>query len=99
MTQVVVNKAAGPLDTLYAAIRLLFVIGGTIPLLLKMLGEHNFAAIVAYFQSAEGSAFLAAGGTLIALVWGLIKSFRRGKQLAGVAAHPAVPESIATLKP
>lgn len=93
--QIVVSKNAGVLDTLYAALRYLVVIAGAVPLLLKMLGARDFSAIVAYFQSADGSALVAALGALVALALGLFKTFKRGGQIASVAANPKVPDAIA----
>lgn len=98
MSQIVVSKNAGVLDTIYAALRYVVVIVGAVPLLLQMLGARNFAGIVAYFQSADGSALIAAISALVALVFGLLKTFRRGSEVASVAANPEVPNSIATTK-
>lgn len=90
MEKVFVNKFAGVLDTLYAAIRYLVVIAGAVPLLLQLLGAHDLIAIVHYFQSADGQTLVAAVGALVALAAGLFKSFRRGSTLAKLAADPSV---------
>jgi hypothetical protein len=96
--QIVVSKSAGLLDTLYAAMRYVVVVLGAVPLLLKLLGDRDFAAIVAYFQGADGTALMTAIGALGTLLWGLFKTFRRGKQVANVASSTDVPNRIATLK-
>lgn len=97
MERIVVSKSAGLLDTLYAAMRYLVVVLGAVPILLKLLGDRDFAAIVAYFQSADGTALVAAIGALLTLAWGLFKTFKRGKQIANVA-DPTVPTAV-ELKP
>ena len=98
MEQIVVSKHAGLLDTLYALGRYFIVIVGAVPLLLKLLGARDLVGLIAYFQSADGAALVAAVSAVAALAFGLFKSFRRGRQVADVAANPKVPDRIATLK-
>lgn len=98
MSQIVVSKNAGIIDTVTAALRYVVVIMGAVPLLLKMLGAGNFAAIVGYFQTADGSALIAAIGALGTLAYGLVKTFRRGDEVASVASSSKVPNSVAMLK-
>lgn len=98
MEQIVVSKHAGLLDTLYAAGRYVLVIFGAVPLLLKLLSARDFAGLIAYFQSADGTALIAAIGAVAALAIGLLKSFRRGSQVAHVAGSSNVSNAIATLK-
>lgn len=95
---IVVGANAGILDLLAAAGRYLVVIIGAVPLLLQLLGARDFAAIIAYFQSADGSALIAAVGALIALGYGLFKTHKRGAEVAAVAANPKVPDSVAQIK-
>jgi hypothetical protein len=84
-----VNQQQGILNPLAAAFRYLLVIIGSVPLLLKMLGEGQFAAIVAYFQSADGTALVAAIGALITLGIGLYRTFKYGDKLVEIAADSA----------
>ena len=95
---IVVGANAGILDMLAAGFRYLVVIIGAIPLLIKMVGIRDFAGIVAYFQSSEGSAVIAAISALVALGYGLFKTHKRGAEVASVAANSRVPDSIAQLK-
>jgi hypothetical protein len=92
METVFVSKSAGLLDTLYAALRYVIVIGGAIPLLMKLLGERDVVAILAYFRSEDGTALVTAIGALAAVAIGLFKTFRRGKLAADVASLPKVPQ-------
>jgi hypothetical protein len=84
-----VGKNQGLFNTLAAAFRYIVVIAGSVPLLLSMLGDGNFAAIVAYFQSADGSALVAAVTALVTLGIGLYRTFKYGATLADVAEDPA----------
>lgn len=93
-----VSSNAGIIDTLTAAGRYLVVIIGAVPILLGLLGKHDFSGLVAYFQGSDGAQLVAAVGALVALAYGLFKTFRRGDQMASVAANPAVPDRVASLK-
>lgn len=96
--QIVVSENAGILDTLAAAGRYLVVILGAVPLLLALLGQHNFGDIIAYFRSSDGASLIAAVSGLVAIAYGLFKTHKRGSQIATVAASDKVPASIATTK-
>ena len=95
---VVVSANAGILDLLSAAGRYLVVIVAAIPVLLKLLGTHDFIAIVAYFKGADGVSLITAAGGLFALAYGLYKSHKRGAQIATVADDRRVPDSVAQIK-
>lgn len=95
---VVVSANAGILDLLAAAGRYLLVIVGAVPVLLKLLGDHDFTAIVAYFKGTDGASLIAAASGLLALAYGLYKTHKRGTQVAAVAADTRVPNSVAQLK-
>lgn len=90
-----VKANTGLIDTLAAAFRLLLVIIGTVPLLLKLLGNRDFAGLVAYFQSADGTTFVGAISALAAIIYGLWKTFRRGKQAVTLAERS--PDRVATV--
>jgi hypothetical protein len=66
---------------------------GGIPFLLKLLGTRDFIAIVAYLQSAEGVAWLGAVSAVAAFAYGVIKTWRRGRQTVVLA--DAAPNSVA----
>lgn len=94
MEPVPVNRNAGPLDTIYALLRYIVVIIGAVPLLLKLLGAGDVIALIDYFRSADGSALIAAISAVVALLWGLFKTFRRGNQVASAAANPKVKDLV-----
>lgn len=80
-----VSANAGVLDTLSAAGRLILVVVGAVPILLKLLGAHNFVGLVEYFRGSEGSTLIAAVSGLAAIAYGLYKSHKRGSQVAEAA--------------
>lgn len=95
---VVIGQNAGIIDLLTALGRYALVIFATVPILLKLLGARDFAGFVAYFQSADGVTFTAALSGVVALLYGLYKTRKRGAQLVSVAADPAVPNRVAQIK-
>lgn len=97
-TPIVVSENAGIIDTLTAAGRYLMVIIGTVPLLLTLFGNRDFAGIVAFFQGTQGASLLTALVALATLAYGLWKTHKRGAEIATVAASPKVPANIATTK-
>lgn len=96
--QIVVSERAGVFDTLLAAGRLVAVIAGSVPLLIQLLGKHQFAELVVWFQGDQGKALIGALGSLVAMGFALRKSFKRGTQVASVATNPDVPDAVATTK-
>lgn len=87
--KIFIDKNQGLLNTLAAAFRYLLVIAGAVPLLLKLLGDGNFLAIVAYFRSADGTALVAAVGALVTLAIGLYRTFKYGSTLTDAASDTA----------
>ena len=96
--QIVVSKNAGIWDTLSAAGRMITVIATTAPAAALLLQKHDLIGLYNYFQSQPGVALSSAAVGLGTLLYGLYKSFKRGKQVASVAANPDVPSEIATTK-
>lgn len=92
-----VSANAGTIDSLQSIGRLLLVIAGTVPVLLKLLGSRNFMGLVDYFRSSDGATFIAAIGGVAAFAYGVYKSHKRGAQIATVAASSKVPNSIAKI--
>jgi hypothetical protein len=95
---IVVSQNAGPLDTLYAAGRLLAVIMTSVPLLLTILGNRDFNALVEFFHGTDGKTLVGAVVSLGVMAWGLYKSHKRGSQIATVALDNRVPSNVATTK-
>jgi hypothetical protein len=98
-TPIEVTSAQGVTDALQALIRYLVVIAGFITGLGTVLGTHDAAAAVAYVQTNLGPV-VAAVFSLVGLLtaaWGIYKTFKRGSQLATVAASSQVPNSVARL--
>lgn len=93
-----VSANASIIDTLTAAGRLALVVIGAVPILLKLLGAHDFLALVAYFRSTDGATLIAAVSGLAAIGYGLYKSHKRGNQLATAAADPRVDDDVLTIK-
>ena len=96
--QIVVSGYAGTLDTLYAAGRMLLLIFSAVPVLLTLLGKHDLLSLITYFEGDSGKALLGAVVGLATVVFGLLKSFKRGTQIASVANNAAVPSSVAITK-
>lgn len=94
---IVVSQNAGIIDLLTAAGRYVVVIVGAVPLLLQLLGTRDFIGIVNYFRGADGSALIAAAVALATMVYGLIKTRKRGAQVATVALDRRVPDSVAKI--
>jgi hypothetical protein len=97
-TPIVVSGNAGIFDTLAAAGRLLVIVVAAVPVLVALLKAHDLAAIIAYFQGSDGATLLAAGAGLLAIIMGLLKTHKRGAQIATVAADTRVPDAVAQLK-
>lgn len=99
-TPVVVPANAGIIDALQAAARYTVVLIGAVTAILGFLNAHDIAGLMAYVQ-ANGGQITASVAGLIAIgtaAYGVLKSHRRGSQIATVAASPRVPASIATTK-
>lgn len=96
--QIKVSANASVFDTLTAAGRLIVVIGSTAPAAALLLRKHDLIGLYDYFQGQQGVALIGAVSGLVALGYGLYKSFKRGKQVADVATNPDVPEDVATTK-
>lgn len=97
-TPVIVSRTAGFIDALTALGRYIVVIIGAVPLLMQFIGDRNLIGLVEYFQGEAGAAVIAAVVAAGTLIYGLFKTFRRGDQIASVAANPAVPDRVAQVK-
>lgn len=95
---VVVSANAGLIDTLTALGRYAVVIMGAIPLLLQLLGDRDVLGLVNYFRGEDGSSLIAAVVAVATLLYGLLKTRKRGAQIATVAASDRVPNTVAQLK-
>jgi hypothetical protein len=98
MEQIVVSENAGAIDTLTAAGRYAMVLIAAVPMLLTVIGTHDLVQIIAFLQGADGVKLVAALVGLGTIAYGLIKTHKRGRQVADVAASPEVPQKIAALK-
>lgn len=96
--QIVVSENAGIFDTLQAAGRLLLVIISTAPAAALLVRKGDLIGLYDYFHSNQGVMLLGAVSGLASISFGLYKTFKRGKQVAGVATNPEVPEHIAVTK-
>lgn len=97
-TPIVVNANAGWHDLLFALGRYILIIIGFAPVILPLLRNLDILGLMTLLQSSEGAKLSAAVGGFIALVWGLVKSHKRGSQVADIAKNPDVPDRIATTK-
>lgn len=96
--QIKVNANQSTIDTLTAAGRLVVVVLSTAPAAALLIKKHDLVALYDYFHTAPGQALIGAVSGLLALGYGLYKSFKRGKQVATVAASDKVPAEVADLK-
>lgn len=95
---VVVSANQGAIDTMTAVGRLILVILSTAPAAALLLRKHDLVGLYNYFQSQQGVALLGAVSGLAALIFGIYKSYKRGAQVATVAADPKVPDTVANIK-
>ena len=95
---VVVKPNQGAIDVIQTVARLVVVILSTAPAAALLIKKHDLVGLYDYFQSQPGVALLAAISGLASLAYGIYKSFKRGKQIATVAANPYVPSSVAEVK-
>lgn len=97
-TPVVAKSNQGVVDTMTAVMRLLLVILSTAPAAALFVKKGDLIGLYDYFHTNQGAALLAAVTGLMSLLYGIYKSYKRGAQIATVAASPAVPPTVATLK-
>jgi hypothetical protein len=88
-----VRENTGIIDLLTAAGRYLIVIVTIIPALLALFKASDIAGIIDFLRGNQGAALLAAVTGFGTLAYGLIKTFRRGKQTRDIAE--AAPNSVA----
>lgn len=79
----VVKDNAPIMDTMQAFGRYLVLVVTAVPVLLKLLGEHNLLGMVDYFRSTDGGAVIAAMVGLGTMAFGLFKTHKRGTQAVG----------------
>lgn len=96
--QVKVSANQSVIDTATAAGRLVLVVLSTAPAAALLVKKHDLVALYDYFHTDQGTALVAAVTGLASIIYGLYKSFKRGKQVADVAANPAVPSEVADIK-
>lgn len=97
-TPVVVKPNQGAVDTVTALGRLVLVIISTAPAAVLLLKKGDLIGLYDYFHTNQGQALAGAIVGLAAFGYGLYKSWKRGRQVANVAANPRVPQSVAKLK-
>jgi hypothetical protein len=95
---VVVNANQGLFDTIAAALRLLAIIVSTAPAAALIVKKHDLIALYDFFHTQQGIALAGAVTGLVSLGFGLYKSWKRGAQVATVAADERVPVSVASIK-
>ena len=95
---VVVSSNQGAIDTMTAIGRLIVVILSTAPAAALLLRKHDLIGLYNYFQSQQGVALIGAASGLAALLFGIYKSYKRGAQMATVAADSKVPDTVANIK-
>jgi hypothetical protein len=83
-----VSESTAGMDSSTALLRQVTLILGAVPTLLLFLGKKDFIGLLNWFQGTEGVAFAGAVALIVALVWGQIKTFRRGKQMVVAAEDP-----------
>lgn len=92
-----IEVSANPVPaTLAAALRLLLVVLGAVPLMMQFVSAHDMIGLIRYFQSDQGMAVLLAGGALGAMVWGVIRTHLTRLKL--ITAAKAAPNSVARVK-
>lgn len=96
---VLVKANQGLIDTITAALRLVIVILSAAPAAILLVKKHDLIGLYDYLHNdAQGVALAGAVSGLVAIGYGLWKSWKRGAQVATVAADPKVPPSVADIK-
>jgi hypothetical protein len=87
-----ISSNAGLIDGIQAAARYLVVIVTAITAILGLVKTHDIARIINYIQANGGTVFAAIAGLigLATAAYGVIKTQKRGTQVANAAAEPAV---------
>lgn len=95
-----VSANAGLIDGLQAAGRYLTVIIGFAVFIAGCVRTRDVAGAATYIQANVGQLVSAVLGlvSLGTLAYGILKTGKRGAQVATVAADPRVPDTVATLK-
>lgn len=94
---VVVSPNQGAVDTVTALGRLILVVLSTAPAAALLIKKHDLVGLYDYFHTNQGQALGAAIIGLVSFGYGAYKSWKRGRQVATVAADPKVPSSVAKL--
>ena len=84
-------------DQITSAVRTVVLLISVMTALAGLASKHDLAGFIAYVQSAP---FITAAGLVMGSVtfaWGQLKTRRRAKQLATIAADPRVPDSVAVV--
>ena len=95
---IVVRANQGIFDTATTMLRLLAIVTSTVPAAALVFQKHDLIALYDFFHTQQGTALLGALGGLASLLFGIYKSYKRGAQVATVAADPQVPDSVAMTK-
>jgi energy-converting hydrogenase Eha subunit C len=96
---IVVTTAQGVTDLLQASISYVVIITTFFSGLVAMIGAHKTVEAVAYVQANLGpvvTAIFSLGGVAL-MVWRLYKTYKRGAQLASIAADRDVPDHVAQI--
>lgn len=97
---IVVSANAGGIDAVQAALRYTVFLITALVALAGFVRVRDVAGAVVYLQTNGGQLVAALAG-LIALgtsAYGVLKTHKRGAQVATVAADRRVPDAVATLK-
>lgn len=96
---IIVRTQQGLIDTAAAAFRMLAIILSAAPVAVLFVKKHDLIGLYDYLHNdAQGVALVGAVTGLVAIGYGLWKSFKRGTQIATVAADNKVPASVADIK-
>ena len=85
-------------DQIASGIRNLLLAVGVVTAIAGFVAKRDLAGFIVYVQSSE---FIQVAGLVLtfgSVAWSQWKTRHRAKQLASVAAHPAVPDAVAHLK-
>lgn len=95
-----VSENAGAIDSIQAAARYASFLVTAVVAILGFLQAKDAVGLMAYIQSSGGQIVAAVSGLAAfgIAAYGVFKTWKRGAQVATVAADPRVPDKIAALK-
>ena len=92
------SPSQGGIDGGWASLRYLITLITAFPVILALIKDRDLVALHAYFTSSDGALVLTAIVAIGTPLYGIARTWWRGRQLAAVAVDPRVPNNVAEAK-